>query len=138
MLSRRLVLTAFSTALLALPVSAVLAELPKSYEGKPYDAAAFAADEKAGKHILLHIQASWCPTCAAQRPILSQLKKLPELQDLVVYNIDFDTDKALLRTLKVQTQSTLILYRGETEVGRSTGETKPEAIRALLLKSKPA
>ena len=56
----------------------------------PFDAKAFADAQARGEPILLHIEASWCPTCARQRPILAALAKTPEFQDLVVFNIDFD------------------------------------------------
>jgi hypothetical protein len=47
----------------------------------------------------------------------------------------FDSQKELLRKLKVQKQSTLIVFKGNKEVGRSTGDTKKESIEALLAKS---
>ena len=83
----------------------------------------------------MHITAPWCPTCKAQKPILSKLETLPKFKNLVVLNIDFDTSKPLLRTLHVAQQSTLIVYKGEKEVGRSTGDTNPASIEALLGKA---
>ena len=50
-------------------------------------------------------------------------------------DIDFDTSKPLLRKLHVAQQSTLIVYKGKTEVGRSTGDTDPASIEALLAKA---
>ncbi len=40
-----------------------------------YDAKSFAAAQAAGKPILVEIHATWCPTCKAQEPILSDLEK---------------------------------------------------------------
>ena len=53
----------------------------------------------------------------------------------MTFDIDFDTSKALLRTLHVAQQSTLIVYKGKQEVGRSTGDTDPASIEALLGKA---
>jgi hypothetical protein len=40
-----------------------------------------------------------------------------------------------LRTLHVQKQSTLIVYKGKAEQGRSTGDTAEASISTLLHKS---
>jgi thiol-disulfide isomerase/thioredoxin len=102
---------------------------------QPYSAQAFTAAQAAGKPILLHITAPWCPTCRAQKPILSMLEAEPRFKDLVALDIDFDTSKALLRQLKVSQQSTMIVYKGKQEVARSTGDTDASSIEALLDKA---
>ena len=56
-------------------------------------------------------------------------------KELVSFNIDFDTQKDLLKTFGVQKQSTLIVFKGKQEMGRSTGVTDPQAITALVGKS---
>jgi thiol-disulfide isomerase/thioredoxin len=103
-------------------------------------AASFAVSARAlaqmeGKPILIEVTAPWCPTCKAQKPILSNLGKDPRFKDLVVFQIDFDTQKDLLRKFDVRMQSTLISYKGTKEVGRSTGDTNAASIEALLGKS---
>jgi hypothetical protein len=50
-----------------------------------------------------------------------------------VFNVDFDSQKDLLREFRVQFQSTMIVFKGATEVGRSTGETDPAKIQTLLM-----
>ncbi len=59
----------------------------------------------------------------------------PRFKDLIVYNIDFDSQKDLVREMGAQKQSTLIVFTGKTEKGRSTGETDPAAIESLLARS---
>jgi thiol-disulfide isomerase/thioredoxin len=81
---------------------------------------------------LIFVEASWCPTCAKQRPILQQLYGTPEFANLKVFDVDFDTSKLLLRQLGVQMQSTLIVYHGAKETGRMTGVTDPAVIKRLL------
>jgi hypothetical protein len=49
-----------------------------------------------------------------------------------VFKVDFDEQKDDVRALKAQRQSTLIVYKGETEKGRSVGDTDPASIEALL------
>lgn len=127
MITRRsllLALIASFTLLGSLPASAA--------EWKPFDAAAFAQAQKDGKPILVDIFAVWCPVCRAQNPILTQLTREPKFADMVVFKIEFDTQKDDVRALKAQRQSTLIVYKGETEKGRSVGDTNPSSIEALL------
>jgi thiol-disulfide isomerase/thioredoxin len=100
-----------------------------------FDQRAFDAAQAAGKPILVEITAPWCPTCKAQAPILARLKSEPRFKDLISYDIDFDTQKDLLRKFNVSKQSTLIAFKGRQEVGRSTGDTNPGSIEALLGKT---
>jgi len=123
--------------LLAIVASvALLGALPASAaEWKPFDAAAFAQAQKDGKSILIDIFAAWCPVCRAQNPILVQLTREPKFDDLVVFKIEFDGQKDAVRAVKATSQSTLIVYKGETEKGRSVGDTNAASIEALLDKA---
>ncbi len=96
--------------------------------------AAFEAAEKAGKPILIDVTAPWCPTCRAQAPVLQELASEPKFKGLQVFSVDFDSRKDVLRMFGVQRQSTLIVFRGATEVGRSVGDTDKASIEALLAK----
>ncbi|MEE7455384.1 thiol reductase thioredoxin [Methylorubrum populi] len=100
-----------------------------------YDAAAFEAAQAAGRPILVQISAPWCPICRAQKPILATLSAEPRFKDLAVFTIDFDAERDLVRRFGAQMQSTLIVYKGRAEVGRSVGETQPEWIEQLLEKT---
>jgi thioredoxin 1 len=99
---------------------------------QPYQQTALEAAQKSGDPILIFVEASWCPTCAKERPILLQLYATPEFAHLQVFDVDFDTSKPLLRQLGVQMQSTLIVYHGAKETGRMTGATDPAVIKRLL------
>jgi len=116
-----------------LVAAAILAWSPVAQAGQPFDAAAFQSAQNAQKAILVDVAASWCPTCKQQHPIIQQIEK--ERPDLVVYEVDFDTAKDLLKKFRVQYQSTLIVFRGTKEIARSTGETDPALIRALVAKA---
>ena len=120
--------------LLAIVASvALFGALPASAaEWKPFDAAAFAQAQKDGKPILVDIFAAWCPVCRAQNPILTQLTREPKFDDMVVFKIDFDDQKDAVQAVKATSQSTLIVYKGETEKQRSVGDTNPASIAALL------
>ncbi len=100
-----------------------------------FDAARFDALNKQGKPILVAIHADWCPTCRAQAPIVSGLLKTPELKEITAFRVDFDDQKDAVRRFRASTQSTLIVFKGGKEVGRSIGDTRQEGIAALLRKA---
>jgi thiol-disulfide isomerase/thioredoxin len=101
----------------------------------PFTEDAFKAAQAAGSPILIEIHASWCPTCKAQKPILDQLTAAPKFKDLKVFRVDFDAQKPAVKQFKAQMQSTLIVFKGSAEQGRSVGDTKQASIAALLDKS---
>ncbi len=129
MLSRRSVLLA------AIAGSAAFAAPASAAGPQPFDDAAFAAAQKAGKPIFVAIHASWCPICKAQKPILADLMADPKFKDLVYFTIDFDSQKDLVQRFGARMQSTLIAFKGATEQGRSVGDSKRDSIAALLGKS---
>src|SRR5258708_40030616 len=101
MLSRRSVLFA------AVAASAA-AVAPASAAGpQPFNDAAFAEAQKAGKPIFVAIHASWCPICKAQTPILAELRAGSRFKDLRYFMIDFDSQKDLVRRFGARMQSTL-------------------------------
>ena len=130
MLNRRhLLATAAATA------AFVAAPIASAADRKPFDQKAFDAAQASGKPILVEVSAPWCPTCKAQAPILSRLRGDQRFTQLVSFNIDFDSQKDLLRKFNVQKQSTLIVFKGRQETGRSTGDTNAASIEALLAKA---
>ena len=129
MLSRRFVFFATLAAATAVVAPAYATET------KAFDPASFDAAQKAGKPILVAIHASWCPTCKAQKPILSEFMAEPKFKDLIYFIVDFDTQKDAVRFFGAQMQSTLIAFKGTTETGRSVGDTERSSIAALLNKA---
>jgi thioredoxin 1 len=128
--SRRSILAAFVAAGAAAALTPALAAAPQ-----PFDAKAFAGAQKSGKPILVAIHASWCPTCKAQRPILSELTADPKSKGLVYFVIDFDSQKDLVQRFGARVQSTLIAFKGNQEEARSVGDTDRKSSAALLDKT---
>ena len=101
----------------------------------PYTADAFKAAQASGQPILVEIHADWCPTCKAQAPILEKLTANPKFKDLKIFRVDFDKQKDTVKQLGANMQSTLVVFKGATEAGRSVGDTKEASISTLLDKS---
>ena len=130
MLNRRHLLETLAV-LAALPLCSIASAMDK----KAFDQKAFEVAQAAGKPILVEVSAPWCPVCKAQAPILSRLRSDPKFENLVSFNVDFDSQKDLLKKFNVQKQSTLIVFKGMQETGRSTGDTNSVSIETLLGKS---
>jgi thioredoxin 1 len=117
--------TVFAFLLLCLATAAFAAE-------SPFNEAQFEAARAAGKPVAVVFHADWCPTCRAQAPVLKQLMQSPEFKDVILFVADFDTEKALKRSLGVSQQSTLVVFKGGKEAARSTGDTGQAALAAVL------
>ena len=113
---------------LALPFAASAAELA-------YTKAAFDKAVAAGQPVIVDFQASWCPTCKAQKPIVDALLAEPKRKGVTLFAADYDTEAALKKELRVAQQSTFVVYKGGKEVGRSTGQTNRAEIAALFDKA---
>ena len=124
-----------AVALVAMAAYGLLPMAASAVGIQAYTKQAFAAAQDAGKPVLVEIHADWCPTCKAQAPILGKLSAERAFAGLVRLRVDFDTQKDVLKQFKVRQQSTLVLFRGKTEVARSTGETDEVKIKAMLQKA---
>ena len=99
MLSRRAALLSAAAA------SSVFVTPAFTTETKPFTQDDFAAAQKAGKPIFVAIHATWCPTCKAQKPILSELMAEPKFKNLVYFVVDFDSQKDAVNFFGAQMQS---------------------------------
>lgn len=120
---------AAGTATLLLP--AVLRAEPVDYTpGVVNDALA------AGQTVFLDFKASWCTTCAAQEKVLKKLKaENPDYEANITFvNIDWDTygRSTFSQRMNIPRRSTLVVLKGDAEVGRLVAETREERIKALL------
>jgi len=101
----------------------------------PFSTEAFKAAQASGSPILVEIHADWCPTCKAQNPILNKMTSAEKFKGLKIFRVDFDAMKPVVREFGAQMQSTLIVFKGSAEQGRSVGDTREASIAALLDKS---
>ena len=104
----------------------------RAAERQAFDPAAFAAAQAKGERILIDISATWCPTCKAQKPIIGSLAAAPENKDPLIFDVDFDSQKPVVRAFSAQMQSTLIAFKGTTETARSVGDTDPDSLAQLV------
>lgn len=117
----------------ALIVSAFCLSLVAALPAQAFEAftkAAFQQAQESGANILVHVHAPWCPTCKAQEPGISQLERDNPM--LKVFRVDFDSQKDVVKEMKVSSQSTLIAFKGKMESSRMVGVTDPMAMAVLI------
>lgn len=92
---------------------------------------AFVAAQQADRPILVHVTATWCGTCQQQLRVVSNLADRPDFRGFEIFQLDFDSQREASQLFNA-VQSTMIVYRGEQEIGRVFAEANPTAIEALL------
>ena len=98
----------------------------------PFNKVAFDSAVKAGGPVAVVFHADWCPTCRAQAPVLKQLVLEPKYKALTLFVADFDEETQLKRELRVNKQSTIVVFKNGVEINRSTGDTQPDRLDAVL------
>lgn len=88
----------------------------------------FKQAQKEGKSIILNFHADWCPTCRKQNKVITEILRSADFSKVVWFKVDFDNSESLQKELNVSRQSTLIFYKGESEVNRSIGETQKDRL----------
>ena len=104
-------------------------------ERVPFDRSAFEAALKTGKPVLVDVSATWCTTCKQQHTVLDKLFAMPKFAGFTVFEVDYDTEKDIMRSFGVQQRATLIAFKDGKEVDRSSWQTSEAAIEALLAKA---
>lgn len=91
---------------------------------------------KAGETVFLDFKASWCTTCRAQERVINALKAAnPAYEQAVTFiNVDWDQygKSDLAKSLKIPRRSTLVVLKGDKELGRIVADTSEDAIRSLM------
>jgi len=117
-------LAALAVLLLALPAAAL--------DIVPYQAEQFAKARAAGKVTALQFHSGWCPVCVMQTRGLQALQQDPALARATVFQADFFKEDALRKQFNVTGFSPLVIFKGEMERTRSTGDVRPEQLKALF------
>ena len=89
-----------------------------------------------GKTVLVDYSAVWCTTCRAQKRVLARLtaENPAYAKEITFVLVDWDEygDQPVARDRSIPRRSTLVLLRGNNELGRIVAGTSDTEIRALL------
>jgi len=90
----------------------------------------------AGDTVFLDFTASWCSTCAAQARQIKALKDAnPAYEQAITFiDVDWDTYRSadITKSLNIPRRSTLVVLKGEEELGRIVAGTGRGQIKALM------
>ena len=115
---------------------ALMPGLANAFVGADYKTGLVKKHLAAGDTVFIDFYTEWCSTCASQgRTIEALLKANPAYQENITF-IKVDWDKhsrsALSRQLAIPRRSTLVVLRGDEELGRIVAGTQKAKIKALL------
>ncbi len=122
--------------MIALAGAAVL--LPALLSAEPLPYAPGLVDERlaAGETVFVGFSADWCSTCRAQERTMAALKAENPAYEAAITFVRVDWDQygrdALATWLNIPRRSTLVVLKGEEELGRVIALTNTMAIRELM------
>jgi|TARA_Y100000813_G_scaffold122509_1_gene87925 thioredoxin 1 len=104
-----------------------------------FDKKLFDKAQSEGKVVIVSSWIKYCSSCAGQMKILKTAKKEGGLSDIKFDNIEyfsFDvTNREIAELLKVQFQTTLLIFKDNKEIYRSVGETTKDLLYEAIKSS---
>lgn len=89
-----------------------------------------------GKTVFVDYSATWCSTCAAQERVIDRLRAAnPDYDAAITFvRVDWDGFKnhEVTTSRNIPRRSTLLVLRGENELGRLVAATGESDIKALM------
>lgn len=89
-----------------------------------------------GKTVFLDFYTTWCGTCDRQERVINALKaENPAYGETITFiKVDWDQHSRsdLAQRLRIPRRSTLVVLRGDAEIGRLVAETAEDRIKGLL------
>ena len=114
--------------------SSISMEKETTFNKKLFDKA-----QSEGKVVIVSSWIKYCSSCASQMKVLNKAKTDGKLFDIKFDNIEyfsFDvTNKDIANLLNVKFQTTLLIFKNNSEIYRSLGETTEDLIYEALKKS---
>lgn len=90
----------------------------------------------AGETVFVDFKADWCTTCRAQERVIGALRGENAAYDDAITFVNVDWDQhgrgELARELNIPRRSTLVVMKGEAELGRLVARTSRRDIQGLM------
>ena len=85
-----------------------------------------------GKTVVVYSWNKYCVTCSKQKPILKQAKK--DFEDILFLYIEHVKNKSLVKDLKINFWSTIVIYKNQNEIAKAVGLVDKDEIYSLIEK----
>jgi thioredoxin 1 len=122
-----------SAALTMLPMYANAQTAPKGWI--EYEPGLIQSLLNEGKTVFVDYSATWCSTCKAQERTISGIRAITDkFETMVFVRVDWDDygRHAVTTSRKIPRRSTLLVLRGDDELGRIVAGTRKKDILALM------
>ena len=132
-------LTRFLT-LLTLLMTLMLSQtslLPAQAAGKFYTQQVFVTLNAEGKTIVVHVHADWCGICKAQDVEVNAAMRSPAFQEVVFFEVNFDSQRKAVKFFHSKVQSVLIIFKQGKEIDRAIGIRDPGELQTFLRQALP-
>ena len=97
-----------------------------------FDKDLFNKAQSEGKVVVINSWIKYCTSCASQMKALNKLKK--EFDNVEYFSFEV-TNREIADLLRVQYQTTLLIFKNNKEVHRSIGVTKKDKIYEVIKSS---
>ena len=97
-----------------------------------FDNELFKKAQSDGKVVVVSSWIKYCTSCASQMKVLNKVKN--DFDNIEYFTFEI-TNREIADTLKVQYQTTLLIFKDNKEVYRSIGETSKEEIYKAIKSS---
>ena len=92
----------------------------------------FEKAKTSGKTIVVNSYEAWCGTCSKQTKILDQAEK--EFKDVIFLSYEQSKNKNIAQLLGIKFWTTIVVYKGDSEIARIVGQTDKEIIYSVIRK----
>ena len=112
--------------------AAMVSTAASATDVRPFDRAAFETAQQQNRPIIVFVHAPWCPVCRSQIKTMDKVTADSEYRNLIVFRIDYDTQRPLWQSFGATQQSTLIGFHGLRETGRIAHESDEAKVTQVL------
>ena len=107
-----------------LPINSIALEKKTTFNKELFNKA-----QSDGKVVVVSSWIKYCYSCASQMKVLDKAKK--EFENIEYFTFDV-TNQEIANLFKVEYQSTILIFKGSSEVHRSIGVTSKEEIYKII------
>ena len=107
-----------------LPLNSIALEKKTAFNKELFNKA-----QSEGKVVVVSSWIKYCYSCASQMKVLDKAKK--EFENIEYFTFDV-TNQEIANLFKVEYQSTILIFKGSSEVHRSIGVTSKEEIYKII------